>query len=355
MKRIALTVISRITRGLKKRAEGGINMFTTTPSVFISWLERYVRKLAIILIAVFVISTFALAQDLDMDCRPIQSIPPQCQQISRDLAAREEFFSSKIELLKDQLVDALVSQKQRLRDQIKALETQRDHDRQLAQLKDQLQACRARYDPTPRRPVEASELDAILVGQAQVNTADSRAKGPYFVNLNLAIRFSKNRCGITITSFPTIMFNAMGGTLAVEITMSSGGDGKFFPISGQIEIPITLHFHYDKIGASDDDVSMTLTTENSVSRTGAFNLNGSRMQTANGTNLFGNVTIVAGTEFRNGSLGGKDGGFIISGQISPPLQPPPPRLRQCPAGRKCCERSADGSCTRCVANNMQCP
>jgi hypothetical protein len=328
-------------------------MFTTTPSVFISWIERYVRKLAIILMAVFVSSTFALAQDLDMDCRPKDSIPPQCQQIAKNLAAREEFFSSKIELLKDQALEASPTKKKQLRDQINALETERDHDRQLAQLKDQLQACRAQYDHTPRRPVEASELDASFAGQAQVNTTYSSAKGPYFVNLSLAIRFSNNRCGITITSFPTIMFNARGGTLAVEITMSSGGDGKFFPISGQIEIPITLHFHYDKIGASDDDASMTLTTENSVSPTGAFNLKGSRMQTANGTNLFANVTIVAGTKFRNGSLGGSDGGFVITGMFVPPRPPTPRGL--CPAGRKCCERSADGSCTICVANNMRCP
>jgi hypothetical protein len=311
-------------------------------------------RFVLALSAMFFATNVAFAQDLDMDCRPLASIPPQCQQIAKDLAAREQYFRSKIELLQDQLTDALVSQKQRLRDQIKALETQRDHDSQLAQLRDQLQACRAQYDHTPRRPVEASELDASFVSTSQVNTTNSNAMGPYFVDLAPAVRFSKNRCVITITSFPPIAFKAKTpiGDVAVNVTMSSGGIGQFFPISGQIVMPITLHFHYDSVFTSDDDATMTLTTENSISPSGAFNLNGSRMQTANGTNLFGDVKIVGGTKFQNGFLGGNDGGFVITGKIGPPQ---PPRPRGCPAGRKCCERSADGSCTICVANNARCP
>src|SRR5437588_4879164 len=125
---------------------------------------------AITLVTLFLGATVAFSQDRDMDCRPILSIPPQCAQIAKNLSIREAYYRDKIEVLKDELHEAPPSQRKNLSDQIKALETQRNNDAQLAQLKAQLASCRAKYDPTPRRPLAPSELDGSFIGSATVVT-----------------------------------------------------------------------------------------------------------------------------------------------------------------------------------------
>src|SRR5712691_10500234 len=295
-------------------------MFSVETSLLLAATRRTLRAGCVILTTSFLGATLAFSQDLDMDCRPIVSIPPQCRQIARDLAARENSYRSRIEVLQDRLKEAPPSQRQSLRQQIKALQQQRDHDSQIAQLKAQLDSCRAQFDHTPRRPVAASELDAGFTGTATVVTTNPNVN-PSPVDLSLAIRFSKNRCVVTITNFPTIFFKVPTpiGDVGVTITMRGGGTGQFFPVSGEMAMPITLHFAYDTVLASDDDASLMLTTEKSVSPRGAFTLHGIRLSTVNGTTLFGPVTLVGTTIFENGFLSGTEGGFTITGQTGPPL------------------------------------
>lgn len=291
-----------------------------------------------------------------MNCVPITAIPPQCQRIADDIAAREESYRNRIELLREQAAEATsLAQRRRLLATIRTVEQQRTNDQNLIRLRSELRQCRSRFDTTPRRPVAPAELDAVFNGNVVVNTTHSRAGGPFNQPVNLGIRFSRNRCTVTITRFPAITFQTPPtpvGRVNVTITQSGGGTGQFFPVSGEIVLPISLHFHYDTIFAGDDDASMTITTGNSVSPRRTFNLNGSRLNTNNGTTLFGNLTLVGTTIFQNGFLGGQEGGFTITGQIGPP--PPPPPRPLCPAGRKCCER-IDNRCLICVPLRAQCP
>ncbi len=332
-------------------------MFSVETSLLLAATRRTLRAGCVILTTSFLGATLAFSQDLDMDCRPIVSIPPQCRQIARDLAARENSYRSRIEVLQDRLKEAPPSQRQSLRQQIKALQQQRDHDSQIAQLKAQLDSCRAQFDHTPRRPVAASELDAGFTGTATVVTTNPNVN-PTPVDLNLGIRFSKNRCVVTITSFPKISFVVKTPIedITVSITMRDGGTGQVFPVTGELVMPISLHFDYDTILASNDDASMTLTTESSTSPKGAFHLNGTRLTTSNGTTLFGPVTLVGATTFQNGYLSGTEGGFTISGQTGPPLPPSSSPQPLCPRDGKCCEKSDDGRrCRICVPKNGRCP
>lgn len=320
-----------------------------------SSLKRTFFTLALLTLS-FTFAQPSFAQGLDLNCVPITAIPPQCQRIADDIATREQSYRDRIALLREQAAEATSqAERRRLLARIRTLEQQRARDQNLIRLRNELRQCRAQFDTTPRRPVAPAELNASFTGNVVVNTTHPRAGGPFNQNLNLGIRFSRDRCTVTITSFPTITFQTPPtpvGRIDVSITQSGGGTGQFFPVSGELVLPISLHFHYDTIFAGDDNASMTITTGNSISPRGTFNLTGARLNTNNGTTVFGNLTLVGTTIFQDGFLGGQEGGFTITGQIGPP--PPPPPRPLCPAGRKCCER-IDGRCLICVPLRAQCP
>jgi hypothetical protein len=322
----------------------------------------------------FTISLTAAAQDLDLDqnCVPITSIPPQCQQIANDIAAREEMYQSRIDSLEERLRETPPSDRADLQASINAVKQQRSRDRELIRLQSELKSCRKDNDSTPRRQSESSPLSVSFVGTVVTTTTHPAAGGPFSQDLNLGLEFSKNRCGITITRFPQISFLTSStpvGRVPVTITKTGGGLGQFSPVTGEIHMPLSLLFHYDTIFAGDDTASVTLTTGRSISERGSFDLTGTPLNTASGTSLEGKVTLVGTTVFENGFLGGREGGFTITGDISiprvsPPRPPSPARrncLTRCEAFFNIClsiakDERGEGSVTRaqCAANFRSC-
>lgn len=168
---------------------------------------------------------------------------------------------------------------------------------------------------------------------------------------------------MTITSFPPISFTTppapVVGVVTVTVSQSGGGVGQVFPVSGQINMPLSLLFAYSTIFAGNDNASMTLTTGNSISVRGTFNLTGARLTisngaaldqcgtTVNGTLIQCPVTLVGTTVFQNGFLGGQEGGFTAQGTIRVQQPPPPPS-----SGRQQCLRACDEGFQRCMDSRM---
>src|SRR5713226_9316113 len=106
-------VDSEVMMGHLKHKEQTMTTISTS-ATGTSLTQRAVLNGALTLTMMLLATMLAFAQDLDMDCRPILSIPPQCQQIARDLAAREDSYRSRIEVLQDRLKEAPPSQRQSL-------------------------------------------------------------------------------------------------------------------------------------------------------------------------------------------------------------------------------------------------
>jgi hypothetical protein len=302
-------------------------------------------------------------QEVDQNCVPI-GLPAQCQQIADSLAAREASYEERINALQELLKGASTSAKTDLLRRIRAIEQQRARDTEIPRLTRDLASCRQHFDTTPRRQLAPSTLSAVFRGTATVTTTRSEARGPFTQNLNLGILFSRDRCTLSITSFTPISFQTnvpLAGQITITVTQTGGGTGQFFPISGQIVMPLTLFFNYGTILAGNDTATLTLTTGNSISARGTFNLTGVALPTAGGTTVQGPVTLVGTTVFQNGFLGGQEGGFTVAGNIAIPQAPPPQGhqecLRQCDENfRNCMDSIVAGRPTpaQCAAGRNQC-
>lgn len=281
-------------------------------------------------------------QELDSDCRPI-ILPAQCRLIQSQIDAAEAAYNGEIEALQEELRTASPGRKNFIFAQIRRLRTERANDRQLRQLRIDLANCRRQFDTAPRRTVAANVLNASFAGTVVTRTTHSRAGGPFSNALNLGLQFSRNRCDVTITSFPSISFPAPTpiGAIAVTISKIGGGNGKFFPITGQIAMPLRLRFHYDTILAGADTADTPLTTASSISARGTFSVTGMRFTSTNnapidqcGRTIGGSlvtctVTLVGTTVFQDGFLGGNEGSFVATGTISAAQQVSPgTRTRQ---------------------------
>lgn len=284
----------------------------------------------------------ALGQDVDMDCRPI-TLPVQCRGIRSQIIEIEARYESEINALSDELRTAAPTQKPAIVLAIRQVMLQQANDAQLRKLKIDLDNCKRQFDTVPRRTVAANVLNTFFNGSVETRTTHPKASGPYFKNITLGLQFSRNRCLLTITSFPPITLVAKTPIGDVKVTVSKvgGGSGNFFPLSGQISIPLNFLLQYDTIFARDDNAATTFTTGNSVSPRGAFNLTGVRFTSTNnaavdqcglrvgGTQIVCTLTIVGTTVFQNGFLGGNEGAFTVRGTIGAPPPGPQQTRSQC--------------------------
>lgn len=261
------------------------------------------RQILIAFITVLAVSFVTRAQQLDQDCNPI-AVPAEC----REFADSVHTLDDRIARMQQRLNSASPAAKQQLLRTIGDLNSQRD----AAQA--DLARCIREHGATPRE-LAASELNSTFTGSATVRTTDSNAAGPFDVDLNIDLRFSRDRCHVTITRFPSLKLKTKDlpviGRINVTVSQTGGGSGSFHPVSGTMNIPITLHFHYDTALLGDDDATFSLTTGRSVSRSRAFDITGSPLTAG------GNITLTGTTRFRNGYLSGKEGSLFITATISP--------------------------------------
>jgi hypothetical protein len=247
------------------------------------------------------------AQELDQDCNPI-GVPAQCQQLAGQLADLE----ARIAGLQARLKNASPAMKADLVRNIERLTTQRDAASAA------LRRCRRENGAVPRE-LAPQELTSRFVGTAIVQTTDSTASGPFEAEVAVDLRFSRNRCRVTVTRFPRLTLRTRDlpviGRVTVTVTKTGGGSGSFHPVSGAMSLPVTLHFHYDTVLLGDDDATLSLTTGRSVSRDGTFDVTGSPL--TNG----GSIRLATTTRFRNGYLSGKDGSLVITASTSPDTSP----------------------------------
>lgn len=243
------------------------------------------------------------AQQLDQDCNPI-AVPAACAQFAESIRSLE----TRIAGFQRRLDGASPAAKQDLLRTISRLNSERDAANA------NLTRCIREHGATPRE-LAPGELTSTFTGTATVRTTDSNAPGPFDVDLDIDLRFSRNRCRVTITRFPRLKLKTKDlpviGRITVTVTQTGGGSGNFHPVSGTMNIPITLHFHYDTALLSDDDATFSLTTGRSVSRSAAFDITGSPLTAG------GSITLTGTTKFRNGYLSGKDGSLLITATISP--------------------------------------
>jgi hypothetical protein len=247
------------------------------------------------------LSTGLKAQGLDQDCNPI-AIPPECAQLVGPITDLE----NRIVHLQDRLRNASPATKPSLIRNIEQLNTQ------LNTARAELTRCKREHGATPR-VLAPAELTSSLSGKATLRTTDRDARGPFTVDFDVDIRFTRSRCGITITRFPSIKLktdNIPGlGRVAVTVSKTGGGSGTFHPVSGNMNIQIRLHFHYGTFLVSDDDATFNLTTGTVPTDVGEAT--GAPLDADNKIALVGTAT------FHNGYLDGKLGGLSVKATISP--------------------------------------
>ena len=310
--------------------------------------------------------TVTLGQDLDMDCRPIQ-LPQQCITIAAELERVESRYEHHIGALRQLLFRAASSDRTHLLEMIREIELERDSDPDIIRLADELRRCKLQFDMTPRRTIAPSVLNAIFKGTVATRTSNSLATGPFFQNVTLGLQFSRNRCNVTITSFPPIIFNA--GPANVTVTMTGGGTGQFFPVTGHMNMPLDLLFANS--GPFTNSTATTdLTTGSAVSDRGTFSSNGTAITGGQGVENCGRngtnpcfFSLVGMTVLQDGILGGSEAQLTVFGNITIPdvVRPTASEARQeCLAGCDeeylfCMERRGDGlTPTMCAVARNKC-
>lgn len=249
--------------------------------------------------------TFGIqAQRLDQDCNPI-AFPRECQRFADSVASLERRIAN------------MQARMNRAGGALKA-----DLIRTIARLNSQLDAAKADLKrcvidsgETPRELAPA-ELTSNFTGTATLRTTDrGDAAGPFDVDFDVDIRFTRNRCFVTITRFPTITLKIKDldvvGSRTVTVTQTQSFLGTFHPVSGTMGIFITLHFHYGTVLVNDDDATFYLTTDHSLSGDGTFDVTGSPLNADN------RIRLVATTRFRNGYLDRKYGSLVIRANVTP--------------------------------------
>lgn len=313
---------------------------------------------------IFSAASNLFGQEVDMDCRPI-TLPVQCHSIRSQIFEIEENYESRINALNAQLLTAVPTQKPAIILATRKVIQQQANDPQLKKLKIDLENCRRQFDTVPRRTIAADVLNTVFDGSVETQTTNPKASGPYFKNITLGLQFSRNRCQITITRFPpvTLVAKTTNGDVKVTVAKVGGGSGNFFPLSGEISIPVNFLFQYDSILAKDDHAATTFTTGNSVSPSRALNVTGARFVSTNhapvdqcglkvgNTNVFCSLRIVGTTVFEDGFLGGSEGAFTVRGTIDVPPPQPQQTRSQCLASceevfHACMEQEGKGAPTK---------
>ncbi len=241
------------------------------------------------------------AQGLDQDCNPI-AVPPECRQLSDSINTLE----NRIARLQQRLEGASPAAKPDL------LRTIRRLNSELDAAKTDFRRCMREHGATPRE-LAPNELTANVTGTATLETENRDARGPFNADLDMDVRFSRNRCNVTITRFPSISVRRRirGQNVTITVTKTGGGSGSFHPVSGRMNIPIRLHFRYSHPLAPDDDANFSLSTDDSITR------NNGDVVTGSPVNAEGDIRLVGAGRFRNGVLSPSDGTLVIRANIPP--------------------------------------
>jgi hypothetical protein len=297
----------------------------------------------------------SFGQELDMDCRPIL-LPTQCNSIANQLSTKEQEIKDEIRALQEELQTAAPNAKAAIVGQIKRKQGELANSPVLKGLRTSLAACRQQFDTTPRRPVAPAVLNANFAGTVTNTTSSTSAPGPFLQTVGLGLQFSQNRCDVKITSFPSIIFTAptpIGG-ITVTISQTGGGSGNFFPVIGDLIMPLTLRYTYGTFLANPDTASFLLTTGSITSPIAMATVTGAKFSSSNGgpvddcgkvingTAVTCTITLVGTTTFQNGFLRGNFGDYVVTGTISVP-QPAVTSacLNQCAADYIACVADAE--------------
>lgn len=262
------------------------------------------RRISIAFIAVLFITLVIRAQPRDRDCNPI-GVPAECEEQSRAIQALED----RIAHLQQQLQSASPAAKPQWLRTITRLNGELDT------AKADLSRC-IREQGAPQAELYANELAAPVTGTAILETTNDNAPGPYTVDLDINVRFSRNRCDIVVTTFPTITTKtnriaALKRRVTVEITQNGSGRGVFHPVSGRMSIRLSLHFNYKTGWTDDDDATFNLSTEDSITR------NDGTVETGSALTGGGDIKLVGSGRFMHGFLAGSTGKLIVTATISP--------------------------------------
>jgi hypothetical protein len=145
-------------------------------------------------------------------------------------------------------------------------------------------------------------LDATFSGTATLRTTHGNAMGPFMQSIGLSITFTGDRPrNVRLNGFPPIVVTFPvpdpWGTNTTTVTLLRAGTGTFDPLSGRLDLPVTLLFTHS-VGcpfACPSQADFNFTTETSTSPSGAFNLAGARRDPATG-----NITVVGNNPVQRG-------------------------------------------------------
>ena len=85
--------------------------------------------------------------------------------------------------------------------------------------------------------------------------------------LQIAVRFSPDHRRVSVVAFPsftTTTFNTPFGKNTTTVSLKSGGQGSFDPVTGRVSLQVTLHFDQSldvPLIEEDTDVALDLTTD----------------------------------------------------------------------------------------------
>lgn len=243
------------------------------------------------------------AQNLDQDCNPIV-MPLECRRISDSIHLLETEKAH----LQAELPQANSVMKGQLVRSIRAL------NRRLDSAKADLARCRREHEATPR-VLAPSVLRARFTGTAKVRAHLFEVPE---VDLDLVLRFTRNRCRVTITSFPMVFKTRAQrwylGLRNADVVGIDGGAVTFHPVSGNMTMSIGVALEKSEVHDSSYETLSLSTSHSEVwGEWGDWRVNLTGSPLAEG----GSITLVGTTRFRHGFLEGRSGSLVITGNISP--------------------------------------
>ena len=263
------------------------------------------RRISLAFIVILFVTLVVAGQPLDRDCNPV-GVPGACLDEKRAV----EEIETRLDRVQQQLQGASPAHKPTLVRRIESINAELDTARAA------LNRCIREQGP-PQAEVHANELTARVTGKATIETTNDNAPGPYEVDLDLSVRFSRNRCSFIVTRFPAITTKTveigfpLNRRVTVEITQDGSGTGSFHPVSGRMSLTIKLIFKYKTGYANPDDATFHLSTQETVTW-----INGS-VETGSVLEGDGDIKLVGSGRFLHGFLAGATGKLLITARLSP--------------------------------------
>jgi hypothetical protein len=240
-------------------------------------------------------------QVMDRDCVPVM-VPLECRSLSQSMARLE----AALEQLRESASNSRSDVADQLQFRIERLQARRDSQRS------SLRQCLLDHGITPRE-LAAEKQTATLVGRATIRAINRGA--PRFVEgeFQVDLIFSRDRCEFSVLRFPTTRIKTDAipnvGSIVITVDMIQGGRGRFFPLSGRMSLPISVHIDYGTARFNDEKVTLYLTTGNVRSSGGEWVASGSPVGEDN------RVTFVGTTSLNNPFLRGDEVGVTVRGNI----------------------------------------